>query len=81
MILCSASGNFAQVGCSDVIIDAAPVKSHADGLHKKRGEEYVSKEVVGIHVLPTCSLFGDDILHRLLLCVSPEKPTSAPLRF
>ena len=41
----------------------------------------VSKEAVGVHVLLTRSLFGDDIPHRLLLRVSPAKSTSAPLRF
>ena len=41
----------------------------------------VTKEVVGLHVLLTGSLFGDDILRRLLLRVSLAKPTSAPLRF
>jgi len=41
----------------------------------------VTKEVVGIHILLTRSLFGDDILRRLLLRVSLAKPPSAPLRF
>jgi hypothetical protein len=41
----------------------------------------VSKEVIGIHVLPTRSLFGDGILRRLLRRVFLAKPTSAPLRF
>ena len=41
----------------------------------------VTKEVVGIHVLLTRSLFGDGIPRRLLLRVSLAKPTSAPLRF
>jgi hypothetical protein len=39
------------------------------------------KEVVGIHVLLTRSVSGDDILHRFLWRVSLAKPTSAPLRF
>jgi hypothetical protein len=39
-----------------------------------------TKEVIGIHVL-TRSLFGDGTLRKLLLRVSPAKPTSAPLRF
>ena len=41
----------------------------------------VSKEVIAIDVLPTRSLFDGGILRRLLLRVSPAKPTSAPLRF
>jgi hypothetical protein len=40
-----------------------------------------SKEVVGTHALLTRSLFGADILRRLLLRVSLAKLTSAPLRF
>jgi hypothetical protein len=38
------------------------------------------KEVVGIHVLLTRSLFGDNIPRTLLLRVSLAKPTSVPLR-
>jgi hypothetical protein len=34
----------------------------------------VTKEVVGLHVLLTGSLFGDDILRMLLLRVSLAKP-------
>src|ERR1700730_13298160 len=41
----------------------------------------ITKEVVGIHVLRTRSLFACDILRRLLRRVSLAKPTSAPLRF
>src|SRR5262249_15736722 len=41
----------------------------------------VSKEVVGVHVLLTRSLFACDILRRLLLRVSLAKPTFAALRF
>jgi hypothetical protein len=41
----------------------------------------ITKEVVGVHVLLTGSLFGDDILRRLLLRVSLGKSTSVPLRF
>jgi hypothetical protein len=41
----------------------------------------VTKEVVGIHLLLTCSLFGVDILRSLLPRVSPVKSTSVPLRF
>jgi hypothetical protein len=41
----------------------------------------IIKEVVGIHVLLTRSLFGDGILRRLLLRVSLGKPISAPSRF
>jgi hypothetical protein len=41
----------------------------------------LTKEVVGIHVLLTRSLFASDIPHRLLLRVSLAKSTSAPLRF
>jgi hypothetical protein len=40
-----------------------------------------TKQVAGIHVLLTRSLFGGDILHRLLRRVSLAKSTSAPLRF
>src|SRR6516225_4967031 len=40
-----------------------------------------SKEVVGIQVLLTRSLFGDGIPRRVLLRVSLAKPTSASLRF
>ena len=40
----------------------------------------ITREVVGIHVLLTRSLFGDGILRRLLLRVSLAKPTSAVLR-
>ena len=43
--------------------------------------EHFTKEVVGIRVLLTRSLFACDILHRLLLRVSLAKSTSAPLRF
>jgi len=41
----------------------------------------VTQEVVGTHVLLTRSPFGGGILRKLLLRVSLEKPTSAPLRF
>ena len=41
----------------------------------------VSKEVVGIRVLLTRSLFDGGIPRRLLLRVFLEKPTSAHLRF
>ena len=37
----------------------------------------ITKEVVGIHVLPTRSLFGGDTLRKLLRRVSLAKPTSA----
>jgi hypothetical protein len=40
-----------------------------------------TKEVVGIHVLQTHSLFACGIPRRLLLPVSLAKPTSAPLQF
>jgi transposase InsO family protein len=39
-----------------------------------------TKEVVGIHVLPSRSLFGGGTLRRLLLRVSLAKSTSAALR-
>src|SRR5580700_4629673 len=45
-----------------------------------RGKK-VTKEVVGIHVLLTRSLFACDILRRFLRRVSLAKPTSAPVRF
>jgi hypothetical protein len=41
----------------------------------------ISKEVVGIHVLATHSLFACDTPHRLLQRVSLAKAISAPLRF
>jgi len=41
----------------------------------------VNKEVVGIHVLLTRSLFGGGILRRMLPRVSPAKSTSVALRF
>ena len=48
---------------------------------KGRALQAVTKEVVGVHVLLTRSLFACGILHRLLQRVSLAKPTSAPLRF
>jgi hypothetical protein len=51
------------------------------GSAKGRALQAVTKEVVGIHVLPSRSLFGDGIPRRLPLRVSPEKPTSAALQF
>ena len=47
---------------------------------RQREPQEVTKEIVGIHVLLTRSLFGDGILRSLLLRVSLAKPTSAPLR-
>jgi hypothetical protein len=47
---------------------------------KARRCKEVSKEVVGIHVLLTRSIFACDILRRLLRRVSPVQSTSAPLR-
>jgi len=44
-------------------------------------QQEITKEVVGIHVLLTRSLFGGGIPRKLLLRVSPAKPTSAVLRF
>jgi hypothetical protein len=41
----------------------------------------ITKEVGGIQVLLTLSLFASDIPRRLLQRVSLAKPTSAPLRF
>jgi len=41
----------------------------------------VNKEVVGIHLLLTCSLFACGILRKLLLRVSLPKPISALVRF
>jgi hypothetical protein len=40
-----------------------------------------TKEVVGILLVLTCSLFGVDILRSLLSRVSPVKSTSVPWRF
>src|SRR5271165_5594145 len=55
------------------------------GLHTTKPRDSalraVTKEVVGIHVLVTRSLFGGDILHRFLQRVSLAKLTSAPVRF
>ena len=44
---------------------------------KDRKLQEIIKEVVGIHVLVTHSLFASDIPHRFLLRVSPAKSTSA----
>ena len=44
-------------------------------------QQEITKEVVGIRVLLTRSLFGDGIPRRLFRPVSLAKPTSAPLRF
>jgi hypothetical protein len=41
----------------------------------------VTKEAVGIHVLPKHSSFDCDIVRRMLSPVSRAKPTSAPLQF
>jgi hypothetical protein len=41
----------------------------------------VTKEVVGILLVLTCSLFGVDMLRSLLPRVWPVKSTSVPLRF
>ena len=43
--------------------------------------EEATKEVLGTHVLLTRSLFGGSIRRRLLLRFSPEKSTSARVRF
>ena len=50
-------------------------------LNEDRELQEVSKEVVGIHVLLTRSLFGDGIPRKFLLPVSPVKLTSAPSPF
>jgi hypothetical protein len=50
-------------------------------LNEAREPQEVSKEVVGIHVLLTRSLFDDGIPRKLLLPVSPAKLTSAPSPF
>ena len=52
-----------------------------NGSAKGRELQEIIKEAVGIHVPLPRSLFGCDILSRLLLRVSLAKPTSAPLRF
>jgi hypothetical protein len=50
-------------------------------LNIKKGElQEITEGAIGIHVLPSRSLFGHGILRRLLLRVSLAKPTSAPLR-
>ena len=52
------------------------------GVERKAGElQEVTKEIVGIHVLLSHSLFACGILRRFLLRVSHAKSTSAPLRF
>src|SRR5215467_3213196 len=43
---------------------------------KGREPQEVTKEIVGIHVLLSRSLFGDDIPRRLLRHVSLAKPTA-----
>ena len=48
-------------------------KEFAGALNESRELQEVSKEVVGIHVLPTRSLFGGGILRRLLRRVSLAK--------
>jgi hypothetical protein len=48
---------------------------------RKGPPKAVIKEVIGIHVLLTRSLFGDGILRRLIRRVSLAESTSAPLRF
>jgi len=50
-------------------------------MNERRELQEITKEVIGIHVLLTRSLFASDILHRLPLCISAAKSTSAPLRF
>jgi hypothetical protein len=47
-------------------------------LNKGSQQQAIIKEVGGIHVLVTRSLFGGGIPRRLLLHVSLAKPTSAP---
>ena len=55
--------------------------SRALSFERKAGKlQEITKVAVGIHVLLTRSFFGDGIPRRLLLRVSPVKPTSAPLR-
>ena len=44
-------------------------------------QQEITKEVAGIHVLLSRSLFGDGIPRKLLLRVSLAKPTSALLLF
>jgi hypothetical protein len=48
---------------------------------KARERKEITKEVVGIHVLLTRSVFGGGILHRFLQRVSLVKSTSAAVRF
>jgi hypothetical protein len=50
-------------------------------LNEAREPQEVTKQVVGIHVLLTRSLFGEGIPRKLLQRVSLAKPTSAALRF
>jgi hypothetical protein len=54
---------------------------HPVGLEQATHDPIRVKAVVGIHLLPTRSLFGGDIPRNLLLRVSLAKPTSAPWRF
>src|SRR5271166_7190552 len=56
-------------------------KNRGRGVERKAGSfKGVSKEVIGLHLLLTRSLFGGGILHRLLPHVSLAKSTSAPLQ-
>ena len=57
-------------------------KNRGRGVETKARElQEVTKEVVGIHVLPRRWLFAGGILRRLLRRVSVAKPISVPLRF
>jgi hypothetical protein len=59
---------------------AAKSRSCKQNFSTKRGTGRFTKEVVGIHVPLTRSLFGDGTPRRLLRRVSLTKSTSAPLR-
>jgi hypothetical protein len=58
------------------------VREAMDGNPRRKGRalQKVRKEVVGIHILLTRSLFACDILRKLLGRASLAKPTSAPVR-
>ena len=47
------------------------------GVERKSARSKELPKVVGIHILPTRSLFASDIPHRLLRRVSLAIPTSA----
>jgi hypothetical protein len=67
--------------CSNKLMSLLDLATSHATTSVRMGHKKITKVVVGIHVLLTRSLFVCDILRRLLLRVSLEKPTFAPLRF